>query len=97
MTFVKGQSGNAKGKAPGTKNKDTSFIREQLTCLAGNNVKNLQIWLDKVAKEDPAKAFELYLKALEFGIPKLKAIEHSGKDGEGLNFIVRVEDLTKHG
>lgn len=96
-SFKPGQSGNPAGKPKGATNKDTSFIREVLIRFGGDNAEKLQGWLNEVASKDPAKAFELYLKALEFGIPKLKAIEHSGKDGEGLNFIVRVEDLKKDG
>jgi len=32
-------------------------------------------WLDRVAKDDPAKAADLFLKAIEYHIPKLARTE----------------------
>jgi len=38
------------------------------------NFDNFQKWIDKVAKEDPAKASDLYLKAAEFNLPSSLAL-----------------------
>jgi hypothetical protein len=40
------------------------------------------VWLAEI--DDPAKRLDLYLRALEFHVPKLARQEHTGKDGEDL-------------
>jgi uncharacterized cupin superfamily protein len=44
---------------------------------------------------DPGKAAELTLKAMEFCVPKLGRLEHTGEDGGPVEFVIR--DLAKEG
>jgi hypothetical protein len=44
-------------------------------------VDRCQAWLDDIAADDPSKAFDLYLKMLEYHVPKLARSEITGKDG----------------
>lgn len=41
--------------------------------FAENNADKLQSWLDAIAEKDPLKAAELYVRVLEYHLPKLDA------------------------
>ena len=76
------------GRQPGSINKATKDVRQAVALLAENNVSKLERWLDETAngdpengvKPDPGKAADLFLKAIEYHIPKLARTEvsHSG-------------------
>jgi hypothetical protein len=72
--------GLPKGYTP----KATRDVREAVALIAQGNVDKVQGWLDRVAKEDPGRALDLYVKLLEYHIPKLARSELTGKDGEAL-------------
>ena len=69
------------GRQQGTPNKATKGVRQAIALLAERNVAQLECWLIRVAKRDPAKAADLLLKAIEYHIPKLARSEVTGKDG----------------
>lgn len=68
------------GRAKGTPNKSTAAVREAIAVFAEANASRMSEWLDAVAASDPAKAFDLYLRALEFHIPKQARLEHRAED-----------------
>jgi hypothetical protein len=63
------------GRLKGTPNKVTTQVREAIAEFAEANVGKLQAWLDAVAAKDPAKAAELFVRLLDFHIPKLARTE----------------------
>ena len=67
------------GRKKGTPNKATVEVRESIAIFANQNVTRLQEWLDRIAEDDPAKASDLFVKLLEYHVPKLARTEHSGK------------------
>lgn len=67
------------GRKPGTVNKVTRDVREAIAEFAQRNVSQMSVWLDKI--EDPARRFELYLRAIEYHIPKVTRMEMSGPNG----------------
>lgn len=69
MAGVKGRS----GRTAGTPNKTTRDVREAIAVFAQDNVEKMTTWLDKI--EDPAKKLDLYLRALEYHVPKLARTE----------------------
>jgi hypothetical protein len=75
------------GRPKGSPNKATAAVREAIAVFAEGNAHKLQEWLDDVAmgvggnKPDPAKAADLYLRAIEYHIPKLARTEMTGPDG----------------
>lgn len=71
MPFQKGQSGNIAGRPQGSGNKSTAAIRNALAVLVEDNVHNLQLWLDQIARDDPKAAFNILTRLLEFHVPKL--------------------------
>ena len=78
---------NGIGRPKGSPNKATAAVREAIAVFAEGNAHKLQEWLDDIAmgvggnKPDPAKAADLYLRAIEYHIPKLARTEMTGVDG----------------
>jgi hypothetical protein len=77
--FKKGEKRPNQGKRG--PNKVTTDVRAAIAKLAEANVDRCQEWLDRIALVDPDKAFDLYLKMLEYHVPKLARAEITGKDG----------------
>jgi hypothetical protein len=69
-------------------------VRKAIAAFAEANVQKLQAWLDSIAAKDPARAAELFLRALEYHIPKLARTELSGENGSPLNFQLFVPPKT---
>jgi len=66
------------GRPKGSPNKATKDVREAITLLAENNVHKLEEWIAQVAQKDPAKAADIFLRTIEYHIPKLARTEISG-------------------
>jgi hypothetical protein len=88
MAFKKGEVTNPKGRAKGAVNKTTSKVREAIAIFAESNVDKLQVWLDRIAVDDPKSAASLYKDIIEYHIPKLARTEtaHEG----GLELVVKI-------
>lgn len=67
------------GSRAGKPNKATTDVRAAIAVFASANVGQMSEWLAEI--EDPAKKLDLYLRALEYHIPKLARQEHTGEDG----------------
>jgi hypothetical protein len=87
MAFKPGQSGNPKGKPKGTLSKTTIDVRQAIAVFAQANVGNMTAWLLEV--EDPAKRLDLYLRAIEYHLPKLGRLEHTGAEGGPIELIAQ--------
>ncbi len=72
------------GRAPGTPNKATLEARQAIALFVDENAHRLTEWLDRVAEENPAKAFELFQSVVEYHVPKLARTEHTGIDGQAI-------------
>ena len=91
-----------KGRKAGVPNKVTADVRAAIAVFAAANVESMQQWIATVAegdprrdiKADPGKALDLYLRALEYHIPKLARSEITGKDGGNLTLTVSVADVS---
>lgn len=59
------------GRPAGSPNRVTTEVREALSDLVADNVPRLQEWLDRVAKHNPKAALEIYVKLVEFVVPRL--------------------------
>jgi hypothetical protein len=81
------QSKNTGGRPKGSPNRATADVRAAIAAFAEGNAYKLQDWLDRIAdgsggnKPDPGKAADLYLRAIEYHIPKLARTEVTGQDG----------------
>jgi hypothetical protein len=68
------------GRPKGAPNKSTAIVREAIARMAEDNAENFNLWLTQVAASSPEKACDIYLKAIEYHIPKLARTEVTGKD-----------------
>jgi len=80
------------GRGPGTPNKATADARQAIATFVDENAHRLTEWLDKVAEDNPAKAFELFQSVVEYHIPKLARTELTGEGGKPLSVILRSDD-----
>ena len=71
-----------KGRRTGVSNRVTQDVRAALTAFAEGNVEKLQAWLDAVAEKDPGKAADLFIRVLEYHLPKLARTELSGSESK---------------
>ncbi len=75
------------GRPPGSPNKATAAVREAIATFASANVDMMSEWLNAV--DDPAKKLDLYLRALEYHIPKLARQENTGLEGGPQEHVFR--------
>ncbi len=76
----------------------TGRVRFALSQLAQNNVTQVQHWLDAIALVDgPKAALELYLKMIEYSVPKLSRTEIKVEDTDGNTAVAQLsfEDLQQ--
>lgn len=70
------------GRPKGSLNKSTTAVREAIAKMAEMNAPRFAMWLDEVAQKSPEKACDIYLRAIEYHIPKLARTEVTGSDGQ---------------
>jgi hypothetical protein len=70
------------GRPKGSPNKSTAAVREAIAKMAEMNAPRFSNWLDAVAAKSPEKACDIYLRAIEYHIPKLARTEVTGQDGQ---------------
>jgi hypothetical protein len=49
----------------------TTEMREALAAFATDNAPKLQGWLDRVARTNPKAALDIYVRMLEFVVPRM--------------------------
>lgn len=96
MPFEKGHPGGP-GRPKGSLDKVTKEVKEAFALVLGNKLPEFEIWLDRVAEQDPAKALDLVIKLSERFVPALARQEITGADGKDLNLSFKFGDkLTDH-
>jgi hypothetical protein len=83
-----GEGAPGPGRPKGVPNRSTAAVREAIARMAEDNAGRFAEWLEKVAKESPEKACDIYLKAIEYHIPKLARTEVTGAENGPLTIKV---------
>ena len=78
MPFTKGNK-LSKGRPRGKLNRSTEQAKLTLARIADEGLDNLKKDLQEIREKDPVKAAELYLKILEYIIPKQQRVEVRGQ------------------
>ena len=78
MPFSKGNK-LSKGRPRGKLNRSTEQAKLTLARIADEGLDNLKKDLQEIREKDPVKAAELYLKILEYIIPKQQRVEVRGQ------------------
>lgn len=85
MPFTPGDPNiNRNGRPKGAANRITEELREAFAMLLENNLEQYEIWLMRIAEDDPARALDLAIKISERFVPMLSRQEVTGKDGADL-------------
>lgn len=71
------------GRVAGSPNKVGARAKDMLAAFLDNTASEFHDWVAKVAKTEPHKACDIYLKALEFNLPKLARTELQPLDADG--------------
>lgn len=64
-----------RGRKKGEINKATRDVRLIIAKVAEKNAAKIEGWLTRIGRKNPAKAMDLYLRMLEYHIPKLTRAE----------------------
>lgn len=78
MPFVKGNQ-LGKGRPAGAINRSTEQAKLAIARLANRGLDNITEDFEKIRKENPIEAAKLYLKLLEYIVPKKSALEITGE------------------
>ncbi|WP_181306983.1 hypothetical protein [Rufibacter sp. XAAS-G3-1] len=76
MGLKKGQTNNPNGRKPGVPNKLTGSMRERVNGFLDENFDTVT---EAFTQLSPSDKLHFYTKLLAFGLPTLKAVEHSGE------------------
>jgi len=75
MGLKKGMTNNPKGRPKGAANKVSTSMRERINTFLDENFDLVQ---EDFKKLDPKDKLLFYTKLLAFGLPTLKAVDHTG-------------------
>jgi len=75
---------NRNGRPKGAANRITEELREAFAMLLENNLEQYEIWLARVAENDPQIALDLAIRISERFVPMLSRQEVTGADGADL-------------
>jgi len=67
------------GRKPGSLNRSTEQAKLAIARLANQGLNNITEDFEKIRKENPIEAAKLYLKLLEYIVPKKAQMEISGE------------------
>jgi len=67
------------GRKPGSLNRSTEQAKLTIARLANRGLDNIMEDFDKIRKDSPVEAAKLYLKLLEYIVPKKSSIDISGE------------------
>ena len=68
-------SETATGRPKGAEGKDTKRLREAIAAITNGSVEDLQSCFAEIREENPVKFIEIYLRLLEYTMPKLRSID----------------------
>lgn len=84
------------GRPKGAENKETKKLREAIAAITTGGVEDFQRALNEVLEENPSKYLELYLKLLEYTMPKLRSVDTNlGISDEAIGGI-KIEVINKN-
>jgi hypothetical protein len=94
MPFTKGNQ-LGKGRPAGQLNRSTEQAKLAVARLANSGLDALREDLEKIRKEEPLEAAKIYLKLLEYIVPKKASVELSGQIDQRIQQISI--NITKSG
>ena len=90
MPFTPGQEFSG-GRPKGAENKETKKLREAIAAITNGSVEDLQGAFAEIRENNPVKFIEMYLRLLEYTMPKLRSIENNIELGDSAIQKITVE------
>lgn len=88
--FLKGASGNPRGRPVGSKDKSTVEARQAIASFIDGNVERINGWLEEIYQQQgPRAAFDSLSSLLEYHVPKLARVEHTGPDEGPVELVIK--------
>jgi hypothetical protein len=88
-------SETANGRPKGAENKETKALREAIAAITNGSVEDLNSAFGEIRENNPAKFIELYLRLLEYTMPKLRSIDTNIELGDSTIGKITVEVNAK--
>jgi hypothetical protein len=85
----------ATGRPRGAENKETKALREAIAKITEGSVVDLNECFGEIRQTNPAKFIELYLRLLEYSMPKLRSVDATLDLGDSTISKVTIEVNTK--
>jgi hypothetical protein len=79
------------GRPKGAENKETKRLREAIAAITNGSVEDLQSCFAEIRENNPVKFIEMYLRLLEYTMPKLRSIDTNIDVGESLIQKITIE------
>ncbi len=83
------------GRPKGAENKETKKLREAIAAITEGGIEDFQRALNEVLEENPSKYLELYLKLLEYTMPKLRSVDTNIGVNEDSIGNIKIEVVNK--
>ena len=77
-------SETATGRPKGSEGKDSKRVREAITAITEGGITSLNECFAEIREENPVKFVELYLRLLEYTMPKLRSIDTNLELGDSI-------------
>ena len=88
MAFTKGDTRiNRSGRKPGAMNRSTEQAKLAIARLANKGLDNISEDLDMIRKINPIEAAKIYLRLLEYIVPKKSSVELKGEIDQRIHQI----------
>jgi hypothetical protein len=84
-------SETATGRPKGSEGKDTKKLREAIAAITNGSVEDLQSCFAEIREDNPVKFIEMYLRLLEYTMPKLRSIDTNVELGDNTIHKITVE------
>ena len=88
-------SETATGRPKGSEGKDTKKLREAIAAITNGSVEDLQSCFAEIREDNPVKFIEMYLRLLEYTMPKLRSIDTNIELGDNAIQKITVEINAK--
>lgn len=92
MPFI---AGEVTGRPKGSEGKDTKRVREAITAITEGGITSLNECFAEIREDNPVKFIELYLRLLEYTMPKLRSIDTNIELGDNAIQKITVEVNAK--
>lgn len=81
----------AGGSRKGSPNKSTARVRNAIAVFADSHIDDFFKWLEDIAVDDKKAAADLFLKTIEYHIPKLQRIDADVNVTSDLDWLKKLE------